>query len=86
MNEDIPRFMEFFDLKIQAGILKKTASFDKSRKKIELLPDERAEAKSEKQNLKAKKEKATNGNMADLEKMILAKRQNGLSSFINNLE
>ena len=86
MNEDVPRFLEFFDLKIQEGVLKKTASYDKSKKKIELLPDEKLEAKAEKQKLKAKKEKAANGNMADLEKMILAKRQNGLSSFINNLE
>lgn len=74
MNEDAPRFLEFFDRKIQEGVLKKTASFEKSRKKIELLPDEKAEAKAEKQKLKAKKEKAANNNMADLEKMILAKR------------
>jgi hypothetical protein len=86
MNDDVTRFLEFFDKKIQEGVLKKTASFDKSRKKIELLPDEKAEAKTEKQKLKAKKEKAANGSMADLEKMILAKRQNGLTSFINNLE
>ena len=48
MNEDVPRFLEFFDSKIQEGVLKKTASYDKSRKKIELLPDEKLEAKAEK--------------------------------------
>lgn len=86
MNEDVSRFLEFFDKKIQEGVLKKTTSFEKSRKKIELLPDEKAEAKAEKQKLKAKKEKAANGSMADLEQMILAKRQNGLTNFLNNLE
>jgi hypothetical protein len=39
-----------------------------------MMPDEKVEAKAEKQKMKAKKEKAANGNMADLEKMILAKR------------
>ena len=85
-NEDLPRFLEFYETKIKEGILEKTANYEKSKKKIELLPDEKAEAKAEKQKLKAKKEKAASGNMADLEKMILAKRQNGFTSFLDNLE
>jgi len=44
----VQRFIEFFEVKINEGILKKTAGFEKSKKKIELLPDEKAEAKAEK--------------------------------------
>lgn len=74
MNEDVPRFVEFYEAKIKSGALKKTPNFEKSKKKIQLLPDERAEAKVEKQKLKQKKEKAASGSIGDLEKMILAKR------------
>lgn len=43
-----------------------------------MMPDEKAEAKAEKAKMKAKKQQQAGGpgSMADLEKMILAKRQN----------
>ena len=83
-NEDVPRFIEFYETKIAAKELKRFKAFDQSKKKIEMLPDEKAEAKVEKQKLKAKKEKG--GSMEDLEKMILAKRENKFNSFLSNLE
>ena len=52
-----------------------------------MLPDEKVEAKKLKNKLKAKKEKEkSGGSMADLEKMILAKREGNFNSFLSNLE
>ena len=84
-NEDVPRFIAFFDEQLAAGHLKRTKRYDATKSKVESLPDEKAEAKQEKKRLKAEKEKKLGGggSMADLEKMILAKRDNAFGGFLN---
>lgn len=49
-NEDIERFVKFFEDKIEEGICERTKGFEKSKKSVKLLPDEKAECKK----LKAK--------------------------------
>ena len=88
MNEDVPRFVKFYEQKIKEGVLgDEQGLFKKTKGKIQLLPDEKAEAKKEKSKLKQKQAKAAKdagvGSMADLEKMILAKRQTGFNGFLN---
>lgn len=53
-----------------------------------MLPDEKKEAKSEKVKIKQKLEKQakTSNSMEDLEKMILAKRNNAFGGFLNYME
>ena len=88
-NEDLPRFIEFFEAAIARGDLEDTASFRASRSKVVILDDEAAEAKVEKKKMKkakkAGKENTANsgGDMASLEQMILAKRNNAGSGFLN---
>ena len=69
-NEDTHRFVKFFEEQIKAGVISKTKLFEKSKKNIRMLPDERAEAKKEKKKLKEEKEKKGNatsgGSMEDL--------------------
>lgn len=54
------------------------------------MPDEKSEAKKEKEKIKiAKQNKAGGapaGNMEDLEKMILAKKENAFGNFLNYME
>lgn len=54
-NEDVDRFIKFFESKIADGSLKKTKKFDSTRTKVKLLPDEKAEAKQEKHKIKSEK-------------------------------
>ena len=54
-----------------------------TKSSIKLLPDEKAEAKVEKQKIKDKK---SCGGMGDLEKMILAKRDNTYKGFLGYME
>ena len=54
-----------------------------TKSRIKLLPDEKAEAKVEKQKIKDKK---SCGGMGDLEKMILAKRDNTYKGFLGYME
>jgi len=75
-NEDLPRFIAFFDQKIKDKLLKPTKLYEQTKLKVTMLPDEKAEAKEIKKQMKAKKE----ASMHDLEKMILAKRNT--SSFL----
>ena len=87
-NDDLPRFIAFFDKQIAEGKLTNTKKYTKSKGSIKLLPDERAEAKQEKNRIKAEKAKANDkkmggGSMADLEKMILSKRENNFNGFLN---
>jgi hypothetical protein len=84
-NSDIERFVKFFEEEIKAKNLPHYKAFDKTKKHIKLLPEEKDEAKKEKKNLKGKKESAKNS-MADLEKMILAKREKGFGGFLNYME
>jgi hypothetical protein len=56
-NDDVSRFVAFFEEQISAGRLKRTKRFDITKGKIELLPDERSEAKKEKNRIEAEKEK-----------------------------
>ena len=81
-NEDLPRFIEFYEKQIKEGQLELTKAFAKSKGKVSLLPDEKVEAKAAKKQLQKKKE----SNMADLEKMILAKRENTFNSFLSTME
>lgn len=82
------RFVAFYEAQFKEGALKKTKQYDKSKGLIKLLPDERAEAKKEKKILKeesekrAAKSKGGAGSMADLEKMILAKKENSFKGFM----
>ena len=78
-NEDLPRFINFFDQKIKDKLLKPTKLYEQTKSKVIMLPDEKAEAKEIKKQMKAKKESS----MHDLEKMILAKRN---TSFLEQLE
>ena len=79
-NDDVPRFLKFFEKMIAEGKITHTPRFQKSKSAIKLLPDEKAEAKVEKNKIKAEKAKAAEkkqsagSSMGDLEKMILAKR------------
>ena len=83
-NDDVPRFLEFFERQITLGLLQSNPKFIKSKGNIAMLADERAEAKAEKE--KIKKRKGPSNDTADLEKMILAKRQGAFQGFLNNLE
>jgi DnaJ homolog subfamily C member 9 len=86
-NDDVARFLGFFDKAIEEGKITSTKKFTKSRGSIKLLPDERVEAKEEKNRIKAEKakanEKKAGGSMADLEKMILSRRENNFNGFLN---
>ena len=44
-NDDVGRFLAFYDKAIEEGKLTSTKKFTKSRGGIKLLPDERVEAK-----------------------------------------
>lgn len=57
-NDDIPRFLSFFERMIAEGKLTSTARFQKTKANIKMLPDERVEAKVEKNKIKAEKAKA----------------------------
>lgn len=53
VNEDAARFVKFFEEKIAVGKIKHfTKTFNKTKTKIQLLADERKEAKTEKAKLK----------------------------------
>ena len=54
-NEDLPRFIAFFDQKLKAGELNKYPAYQKTKGKVDMMPDEKAEAKAEKNKLKQKK-------------------------------
>ncbi len=84
-NDDIARFVAFFEEKIKQGTIKRTKKFDATKAKVKLLPDEKAEAKEEKKKIKTEKAKK-GSSMADLEKMILAKRETGFKGFLNYME
>jgi DnaJ family protein C protein 9 len=47
-NEDLPRFLAFFDAKISCGELPKFKAYQRTRAKVDMMPDEKAEAKAEK--------------------------------------
>jgi hypothetical protein len=89
-NTDVPRFIQFFEDSINQDLIERTKTFDTTKKHIRLLPDEKAEAKQEKQKMKAQKqEKANKGgasDMAGLEAMILAKRENAMGGFMSYME
>lgn len=42
-NEDIPRFVDFFQKKIESKEIKKYSIFEKTKNKIKSLPDESEE-------------------------------------------
>jgi len=54
VNEDASRFVEFYEKMIKEGEIDDCKSFQKTKKKISLLPDEKEEAKKEKGKIKAK--------------------------------
>ena len=79
-NEDLPRFIKFFEENIKIGVLEHTKAFDVTKGNVVMMKDEKAEAKAEKAKMKKKKKEKENS-MADLEKMILAKRGNAFGGF-----
>ena len=86
-NDDVQRFVKFFEEQIKAGELERTKAFDKSKNSIRKLENEAAEAKKEKAKLKQKKAaKAGGGDFASLEAMILAKRNNAEGGFMAYME
>ena len=54
-NSDISRFIAFFEAKIAEGKLQRTKRFESTKGRIKLNADEKAEAKEEKNRLKAQK-------------------------------
>lgn len=42
-NEDVPRFIEFFEEKIKDKTIKREKIFDKTKNKVRKLPDESRE-------------------------------------------
>lgn len=87
-NEDGPRFIKFFEEKIEEGLIERNKEYDVSKKKVRQLADEKDEAKKEKKKLKEKKANKGGGagDMASLESMILAKRQNAQGGFMAYME
>ena len=77
-NEDLPRFIEFYEGAIARGDIEQTPLFQASKTRVIVLDDEAAEAKAEKKKMKQAKKKSgkenTGNSMASLEQMILAKR------------
>lgn len=87
VNDDAPRFVTFFEDKIKSGAIKHfVKTFNKTKGSIQLLADEKKEAKAEKAKMQQAKAAKTGGNMDDLEKMILAKRGNAFGGFLNYME
>lgn len=46
-NEDIPRFIAFFEKKIEDKVIPRHKAFDKTKKKVRLLKDEEEEWEDE---------------------------------------
>lgn len=44
-NEDLTRFIDFYEQKIKEKIIEHYPDFDKTKTAIKMLPDEKAEAK-----------------------------------------
>ena len=84
-NEDLPRFIKFFEESIGLKLIEKTKAYELSKGKVAMLVDEKVEAKAEKAKLKKKKKDKENS-MADLEKMILARKGNAFGGFMNYME
>jgi hypothetical protein len=47
-NGDLERFVKFYEEKIKEGVIEKSKAFDKSKKNVVLLPDEKVDAKKAK--------------------------------------
>ena len=84
-NEDLPRFIKFFEESFSLNLIEKTKAYELSKSKVAMLVDEKAEAKAEKAKLKKKKKEKENS-MADLEKMILARKGNAFGGLMNYME
>lgn len=88
-NDDLPRFIEFYESQIAKGELEAYPAFSKSKNEVVMMEDEAELAKAEKKKLKKKKagkENAGNSSMASLEAMILAKRNNAATGFLSYME
>lgn len=51
-NDDVPRFLAFFEKSIAKGDIQATKKYLKSKDAVKMLPDERLEAKQEKNRIK----------------------------------
>ena len=51
-NEDVPRYIAFYESKIKDKVIENFPAFKKSKIAVELMADERVEAKAEKNKLK----------------------------------
>ena len=96
-NEDIPRYKSIYEKLFKEKTLEKNAKWTQTIGKIKPLPDEQKEAQKIKQRMdKAKENRAkasggakahdAPGSMADLQKMILAKKDNAFGKFLNYME
>jgi len=85
-NEDLPRFIAFFEASIARGDLEATQLFKESKDRVEVLEDEAVEAKAAKKKLKKNKTGGKENSMGDLEAMILAKRNNAASGFLSYMQ
>lgn len=76
-NEDLPRYIAFYEQAILSEDIERTALFTVSKGRVVTLEDETSEAKAEKKKIKKKKqagkENKKNNDMGDLEAMILAR-------------
>mmetsp|Transcript_1322 Transcript_1322/g.1704 ORF Transcript_1322/g.1704 Transcript_1322/m.1704 type:complete len:182 (+) Transcript_1322:349-894(+) len=90
-NEDKDRLISKIEELIKKGELEKFKKFDQTKKKVKLLQEEADEAAKEEDKMKKAKanRKRTEGgpeSFGDLEKMILAKRDNAFGGFMNYME
>ncbi len=74
-NEDIERFVNLIEEKIKSQEVKQFPKWEKTKKKIRLLPDESEEIKKREQE-----------ELADLSKQILMKHKNTSNNFFAALE
>lgn len=89
-NEDLPRYIAFYEQAILSEDIERTALFTVSKGRVVTLEDETSEAKAEKKKIKKKKqagkENKKNNDMGDLEAMILARQNKAASGFLNYME
>lgn len=74
-NEDIPRFVELIEKKIQEGVVRKYKNWDKTKNQIIELPDESELVKQQQEE-----------SLKELAKNILAKRDNVFASVLASIE
>ena len=88
-DKEIPRYKEIYEGLFKIGELEDCPLFRQTIAKVEALPDEKAEAKAAKKEIKKRKKKEkenAGGDIKDLEKMILAKREDREKGFLSYMK